>query len=192
MRNNIYIEDEYTELKIELIKDIKKEIIAFANTKGGKIYIGIDDDGSVIGLNNAKGDLESLSGMIREEIKSDLTLYNVNYVKNHEKILPSNLTQEEKIIEYLNKNNKINRNIVEQLLDILSTRAKNILNNMCKNKLIVMVGSGKKYYIYIRFVNKVVDIYIVSTRGEYVRTLNIFSVSNMTDFCLYKSFLQIF
>ena len=96
MRNNIYIEDEYTELKIELTKDIKKEIIAFANTKCGKIYIGIDDDGSVIGLNNAKRDLESLSGMIREEIKSDLTLYNVNYVKNHEKILPSNLTQEKK------------------------------------------------------------------------------------------------
>ena len=32
---NMYIEDEYTELKIELTKDIKKEIIAFANTKGG-------------------------------------------------------------------------------------------------------------------------------------------------------------
>ncbi len=40
--NNKYIEDEYTELKIELTKEIKKEIIAFANTKGGKIYIGID------------------------------------------------------------------------------------------------------------------------------------------------------
>ena len=71
----MYIEDEYTELKIELTKDIKKEIIAFANTKGGKIYIGIDDGGNVVGLNNAKGDLESLSGMIREGIKSDLTLY---------------------------------------------------------------------------------------------------------------------
>ncbi len=57
----MYIEDEYTELKIELTKDIKKEIITFANTKGGKIYIGIDDGGNVIGLNNAKGDLESLS-----------------------------------------------------------------------------------------------------------------------------------
>ena len=45
----MYVEDEYTELKIELTKDIKKEIIAFANTKGGKIYIGIDDDGNVIG-----------------------------------------------------------------------------------------------------------------------------------------------
>ena len=43
----MYIEDEYTELKIELTKDIKKEIIAFANTKGGKIYIGFDDNGNV-------------------------------------------------------------------------------------------------------------------------------------------------
>lgn len=78
----------------------------------------------------------------------NVTLYNVNYVENDEKILPSNLTQEEKIVEYLKKNNKINRNIVEQLLDISSTRAKNILNNMCKNKLIVRVGSGKNI-IYV-------------------------------------------
>ncbi|MCI6001837.1 MAG: hypothetical protein MRZ37_01640 [Tenericutes bacterium] len=28
------------------------------------MYIGIDDGGNVIGLNNAKRDLESLSGMI--------------------------------------------------------------------------------------------------------------------------------
>ena len=78
----------------------------------------------------------------------NVTLYNVNYVENHEKTLPSNLTQEEKIVEYLKKNKKINRNIVEQLLDISSTRAKNILNNMCKNKLIVRVGSGKNI-IYV-------------------------------------------
>lgn len=71
----MYIEDEYTELKIELTKEIKKEIIAFANTKGGKIYVGIDDFGNIIGVKNAKEDLESLSGMIREGIKSDLTLY---------------------------------------------------------------------------------------------------------------------
>ena len=57
----MYIEDEYTELKIELTKEIKKEIIAFANTKGGKIYIGIDDNGIIVGLKNSKEDLESLS-----------------------------------------------------------------------------------------------------------------------------------
>ncbi|MDD6878841.1 MAG: ATP-binding protein, partial [bacterium] len=82
----MYIEDEYTELKIELTKDIKKEIIAFANTKGGKIYIGIDDNGNIVGLKNSKEDLESLSGMIREGIKSDLTLYtSVNLININDK-----------------------------------------------------------------------------------------------------------
>ena len=68
----MYIEDQKTELKVELTKDIKKEIVAFANTNDGTIYIGIDDSGNVIGLKNADKDLESLSGMIREGIKSDL------------------------------------------------------------------------------------------------------------------------
>lgn len=71
----MYIENEYTELKSELTKDIKKEIIAFANTKGGTIYIGVNDDGTIKGLKNVNKDMESLSGMIREGIKSDLSLY---------------------------------------------------------------------------------------------------------------------
>ena len=71
----MYTENEYSELKSELTKEIKKEIIAFANTKGGTIYIGVNDKGKVIGLKNAAKDMESLSGMIREGIKSDLSLY---------------------------------------------------------------------------------------------------------------------
>lgn len=31
------IEDEFTEFKREYISDIKREVVAFANTKGGKI-----------------------------------------------------------------------------------------------------------------------------------------------------------
>jgi ATP-dependent DNA helicase RecG len=55
-----YKETVQIELKAELNESVKKEIIAFANTDGGKIYIGIDDDGNVIGLKNAKQDLESI------------------------------------------------------------------------------------------------------------------------------------
>ena len=33
------------ELKREYSEDIKKTIIAFANTEGGEILIGVDDDG---------------------------------------------------------------------------------------------------------------------------------------------------
>lgn len=77
----MYIESEYVELKSKLTKEIKKEIIAFANTNGGSIYIGIEDNGNVIGLKQASKDLESLSGMIREGIKSDLTLYTKIYIE---------------------------------------------------------------------------------------------------------------
>lgn len=80
----MYIEDQKTELKVELTKDIKKEIVAFANSNDGTIYIGIDDDGNIVGLKDAKKDLEALSGMIREGIKSDLILYTKIYIENIE------------------------------------------------------------------------------------------------------------
>ena len=37
-------EDEWTEFKSLWTDDIYKTIIAFANTKGGNIYVGIDDE----------------------------------------------------------------------------------------------------------------------------------------------------
>ena len=46
--------------------------------------IEIDGSGNVIGLKNANKDLESLSGMIREGIKSDLTLYTKIYIERIE------------------------------------------------------------------------------------------------------------
>ncbi|WP_456075030.1 AlbA family DNA-binding domain-containing protein [Holdemanella biformis] len=45
-----YIEDERTELKRELIDEVKSEIIAFLNSDGGTIYVGVDDDGSIVGI----------------------------------------------------------------------------------------------------------------------------------------------
>lgn len=80
----MYIESETVELKVELNKNIKKEIVALANSKGGTIYIGIDDDGNVLGLNNVKNDIESLSGMIREGIIGNLTTYTDIEIKNIE------------------------------------------------------------------------------------------------------------
>jgi predicted HTH transcriptional regulator len=37
---------------------IAKEITAFANTLGGYIFFGIDDDGSVVGVESEKGEIE--------------------------------------------------------------------------------------------------------------------------------------
>ena len=51
-----YFEDEHTELKRELIDEIKSEIIAFLNSDGGIIYVGVEDDGSIVGINNQAKD----------------------------------------------------------------------------------------------------------------------------------------
>ena len=44
-----YYEDEKTELKRELIDEVKSEIVAFLNSEGGTIFVGVDDDGTLIG-----------------------------------------------------------------------------------------------------------------------------------------------
>ncbi len=81
----MYIESETVELKQELTKNIKKEIVAFANSKGGTIYIGITDNGDILGLKDIKSDIESLSGMIREGIIGNLTTYTDIEIKKIEK-----------------------------------------------------------------------------------------------------------
>ena len=82
--------------------------------------------------------------LLNTENTFKVVLYNVNYIDdNSEKKLPSNLTQEEQIIEYLKKNEKVNRKIVEALLNISKTRANNILNKMVDDEILVRINSGR-------------------------------------------------
>ena len=46
----LFRESETIELKEVVVDEIKKEIIAFANCDGGKLYIGVQDDGTVVGV----------------------------------------------------------------------------------------------------------------------------------------------
>lgn len=66
-------ESQTLELKSVITTDIKKEVIAFANTNGGEIYVGIDDDGKIIGLDDVKNELERISNMFHDGIKPDIT-----------------------------------------------------------------------------------------------------------------------
>ncbi len=68
----MYEESEILELKRELTDDIIKEIIAFANTKGGKIMIGVNDDGEVVGVAEPKQVCETLSSKINASIKPSI------------------------------------------------------------------------------------------------------------------------
>ena len=44
----MYIESDLVELKQQLTDEVKCEIDAFLNTKGGTIYIGVTDNGIIM------------------------------------------------------------------------------------------------------------------------------------------------
>ncbi len=71
----IFAESESVELKAIYSDDIKKEILAFANTRGGKLYIGIEDDGTVLGVENTDFVIQQISNAARDAIKPDVTLF---------------------------------------------------------------------------------------------------------------------
>ncbi len=68
-------ESETVELKAIVVEDIKKEIIAFANCEGGKLYIGVQDDGTVSGLDDPDAASLQVSNMVRDAIKPDLSMF---------------------------------------------------------------------------------------------------------------------
>ena len=70
-----FLENFNTELKEVLTSELKKEVVAFANTCDGTIYIGINDKGEVIGVENSDDVIERASASIRNAIKPDVTMY---------------------------------------------------------------------------------------------------------------------
>jgi len=68
-------ETETVELKIIVTPEIKKEIIAFANTEGGTIYVGVDNEGNAVGLANTDEASLQVSNMVRDSISPDLSSF---------------------------------------------------------------------------------------------------------------------
>ena len=71
----VFQESETVELKEVVVDDIRKEIIAFANCDGGKLYIGVRDDGTVVGVDNPDRTALQIGNMARDAIKPDITMF---------------------------------------------------------------------------------------------------------------------
>jgi ATP-dependent DNA helicase RecG len=68
------IESSILEFKRSYTDEIKKEIVAFANTEGGELIIGVDDDGTVIGVDQPDQVSAQVANMLRDAIRPDVTL----------------------------------------------------------------------------------------------------------------------
>lgn len=69
------LESKTTEFKREYTEDLKYAVVAFANTDGGKIYVGINDDGSIQGVRDVDGTILRITNMIRDVVRPDVTMF---------------------------------------------------------------------------------------------------------------------
>jgi ATP-dependent DNA helicase RecG len=61
-------ENQNVELKSRWSDENLKTVCAFANSSGGKLYIGIDDKGKIVGVNDAKKLLEDIPNKIKSKL----------------------------------------------------------------------------------------------------------------------------
>ena len=67
---------------------IAKEMIAFANTKGGKILFGIDDDRTIVGVESEKGEMELIDTAARFYCEPEIVYdYEIASIKNSDIVI---------------------------------------------------------------------------------------------------------
>ena len=82
----MHYESENVEYNSQMLEDLYKEVIAFANTDGGVIYIGIDDQGNLTGIDDVDETYTRLTNGIRDAIQPDVTMF-VRYVLQDNKVI---------------------------------------------------------------------------------------------------------
>ncbi len=65
------------EFKRKYSESVKKTIVAFANTGGGTLYIGVEDDGTVVGVpdENIDDTQRKTTACIRNAIRPDVKIF---------------------------------------------------------------------------------------------------------------------
>lgn len=79
-------ETEKIEFKRLLTDEIYKEVIAFANTDGGTIYVGINDEGERVGLEDVDDNFTRITNGIRDAILPDVTIF-IKYTLEDGKVI---------------------------------------------------------------------------------------------------------
>lgn len=63
------------EFKRQYIEDIKYTVLAFANSEGGRLLVGVEDDGSVCGVADPDETMLRIMNTVRDAIRPDITMF---------------------------------------------------------------------------------------------------------------------
>ncbi len=159
--------------KANFPEKIVKEIVAFANTRGGRLLIGVDDDGTVTGVKNYEEDIYSLNEAIASYCTPSIK-YQLDVVKMNEKraVLHYNIYESKHKPHYVKngyqgKNRKSYIRLADrsiqasrEMIEILKKRqrSKNIKVNFGEKERILMNYLGEHEKITLETFSKIADI----------------------------------
>ncbi len=93
--------DQHTEFKRLWKDEFFRELSAFANSQGGTLYIGMEDDGTVVGVRDAKSLLQDIPNKIKNNLGflADVDLKN----EDGREYIAVHVTPQENAISYEGK-----------------------------------------------------------------------------------------
>ncbi len=155
------VENKTTELKVEFTDKVLKTISSFLNSnEGGKIYIGIKDNGNIVGINDVDELQLKIINTIRDnivpsimglfdvvtEVHEEVTILVIIVASGNEKpyyINKYGMTSKGTYMRVGSSDNQMPNNIIEKLF---ASRVKNSLNNIKSPKNDLSFKQLKIYY----------------------------------------------
>lgn len=200
------IEDKRNEFKVKLTDNFEKEVIAFLNTDGGNIFIGVDDSGKIVGN---VGNIDLLQRKIKDRIKdnirpSTLGLFDVVVNKLNGKIyIQVIIAKGSESPYYINGmgmtpdscfirvGSSIQSMTMENILNLFSKRTRNSLKNIksplqnLEFKTLKIYYEEKGFEINDNFLRKL-DFYIEDGNFNYIAYLMSDNNNISIQFAKYK------
>lgn len=125
---------------------------------GGKIYIGIEDDGNVMGVNDTDALQLQVQNAIRDSIKPDITLFTNCYVEQikGKDVVVIEIQKGTACPYYISSKGISPEGVFVRQgpsTDIKKSTAILILKEMCVKKLIKKIGNGRNVVYSVDFIN---------------------------------------
>ena len=105
-----YVETEKVELKKVLNETFEKEVVAFLNTDGGVIYIGVEDDGRICGVDNIDDVMKKISDILIDGIvPNPQSLISLKAIKEDDKWILEVVIEKGKYLYYIKRYGRSNK-----------------------------------------------------------------------------------
>jgi predicted HTH transcriptional regulator len=154
--------------KFSTAEKIAKEMIAFANTKGGRIIFGVDDDRSVIGVESEKGEMELIDTAAKFNCSPEIIYsYEILHIYRKDVIVvtvPESRTKPHSLIEESLNGESVHPKVYIRVKDKSVLASKETIRVLKKSNpdsppLIVELGEKEKFLLDYLSKHERIDVY---------------------------------